>query len=266
MAEVDGAPRPGLLALTGTVVAALLFVPLFNAVGLGVLLQLPPVAALGWVAILAIFFVGLHTLPGGEGARARASLIRLGPPRDRARAVLAVASSLSLALGTATLIRLTTEIDPGEVSRYIHALVEYQRSPVGWVALAAMTGILVPLVEEFCFRGYIQHSLARRFGPGFAIPAATLLFALAHFGGPHPALLLIPLVIGGAAGVSVRRFDSIWVAVALHTLWNLGMVTSARLAESRVEDVPDGPAVAVAALALLVLGIAGWVRVLRRST
>lgn len=84
--------------------------------------------------------------------------------------------------------------------------------------------LLVTIVEEALFRGYIQGGLSRRFkhlaqGDNLALLLASLLFGLVHAGAGWQWVLL-----SGLAGVGyglAYRFGGLGAAVATHFLLNL---------------------------------------------
>jgi uncharacterized protein len=66
--------------------------------------------------------------------------------------------------------------------------------------LLLLLAVGAPIVEELFFRGLLQRSLARRFGPAAAIAASSVVFGLAHFEPLQlPALILFGVVLGGLA-------------------------------------------------------------------
>jgi uncharacterized protein len=92
------------------------------------------------------------------------------------------------------------------ITRYVHHAPQQIVQDLGTahgakLAIIAVTAVLVaPVVEELFFRGLLQRSLARRFGPAAAIAASSVLFGLAHFEALQlPALILFGVVLGGLA-------------------------------------------------------------------
>ena len=245
------------------VVAAVLFVLVFNGIALGVLLMLPPSLGLGWGLSLGVAFVWWH-VRGDAGRSRRLALVRVRPPRSSAVWVAgAIGSTLLLGLGLTAFILDSLPSDTPEVGPVWEALAVYQSSTLGWIALAVMAAGVLPLVEEFCFRGHVQHTLERRMTPAAAILLASILFMVGHVGVPHWSILLISLTLGVANGAAVYLFGSIWVAVATHCIWNLFML-SAGIVQGDAAELRISPALVLATAALFTaLGLAGWAAILR---
>lgn len=76
--------------------------------------------------------------------------------------------------------------------------------------------VLAAIIEEISFRGYIMQNL-RKFGDGFAIAMAALVFALMHCN-----LIQAPfaLIVGFALGYLSIKTGTLWTAVIIHGLNN----------------------------------------------
>jgi membrane protease YdiL (CAAX protease family) len=90
-----------------------------------------------------------------------------------------------------------------------------------WAGLLSAL-VVVPLLEETVFRGYLQAGLEARLGPLLAIAIQALLFAL------HPAHALqgwraFPSVFafGLLAGALYWRAGAIWIVLGAHGLANV---------------------------------------------
>lgn len=83
----------------------------------------------------------------------------------------------------------------------------------------AFLSVLVPIGEEFLFRGVITNALLR-YGPVIGVLSSSAIFALMH--GINIALPSA-FVIGIVAAEMMRRSGSIWPAVAVHVVNNLGL-------------------------------------------
>jgi membrane protease YdiL (CAAX protease family) len=95
----------------------------------------------------------------------------------------------------------------------------------------ALVVVVAPLMEEFLFRGALIAGFAPRLGPRGAAALATLLFVAVH----APEKLQYPpgfvdvTVMALCAAWLRLRYRSIRPAVALHVLYNLGVVLAAAL-------------------------------------
>lgn len=76
--------------------------------------------------------------------------------------------------------------------------------------------VLAAFIEEIAFRGYIMQNL-RKFGDGFAIAMAALVFGLMHCN-----LIQAPfaLIVGFALGYLSIKTGTLWTAVIIHGLNN----------------------------------------------
>ena len=78
-----------------------------------------------------------------------------------------------------------------------------------------------PLVEELFFRGLLQRSLARRFGPVVAVGGSAVAFGLAHF----EALQLAALILFGLVlGLLADRTGRLGPGIVAHATFNAATV------------------------------------------
>lgn len=76
--------------------------------------------------------------------------------------------------------------------------------------------VVVPVMEEFTFRGVLLSSL-RRYGTGFAVVASGLLFGLAHL---NITSVVFASIAGIAMGFLYVKTENLWVTVFIHALNN----------------------------------------------
>jgi membrane protease YdiL (CAAX protease family) len=99
----------------------------------------------------------------------------------------------------------------------------YQAAAGGGVLPLVLTfvflAVLTPVGEELLFRGVITNALLR-YGPVVGVLSSSAIFALAH--GINIALPTA-FVVGIIAAELMRRSGSVWPAVAVHTVNNLGL-------------------------------------------
>ncbi len=104
-----------------------------------------------------------------------------------------------------------------------NAQLPYVEAANGGVIALLLTFVclsfLVPLGEELLFRGVLMRGLLR-YGAVVAVLGSTVVFALFH--GINTALPTA-LVVGVVAAEITRRSGSIWPAVVVHVINNLGL-------------------------------------------
>lgn len=169
---------------------------------------------LGLAAAALLFgaFLRVYLLRAGRPGEARRwAALRLRPLGREATlgtlAAVPVLFALAWALGEVW-TRLVPV--PPETFRPLEALTG---TAEGRLAAILFAVVAAPLVEEFVFRGLVQHPLERRWGPAPAIGFTSLLFALVH---ALPWVLPIHLLLGLAFGFVVYATRSIWAGVLLH--------------------------------------------------
>lgn len=80
--------------------------------------------------------------------------------------------------------------------------------------------VLVPLVEEFAFRGVIFSALEKH-GTGFAIVGSSAIFGLAHM---SPSSVVFAATAGLGMALVYAKTRNLWATVAIHAL-NNGIAT-----------------------------------------
>ena len=155
-----------------------------------------------WIVILAYcFFWDKELLPSfgpGEGNTFKNLLIGLG---------IGLGMNLTCALAA---------IAHGDIVIY------YSK----FDALYLLVGFLAVLIqsggEELMTRGYMLGATRERYGAVFAIAFNSLFFAAAHLMNPGvTALSIINIVLVGVlCSLLVIFYDSLWMAMGLHTAWN----------------------------------------------
>jgi uncharacterized protein len=201
----------------------ILFLLAFNAVAMGVMIRLSPLLGLLWAIGLGGAFFAWHLRRGDDGLQLR-KLIQLNGPQGSATSIAAIVGSfLVFQFGLSAWVTLLSPSVSASVKQSWLPLIEYQRTPVGWIAMAAMVVLVVPMVEEFLFRGRILRRLLGRLPTSRAVVTSAVLFSLLHVDRGNLAILSISLSLGVVAGLSAVAFRSIWVPVLLHAAWNLSM-------------------------------------------
>lgn len=99
-----------------------------------------------------------------------------------------------------------------------------------WIVFAARLFFQcgVAFVEELFFRGYLLASLQRERGVITAVVGSSLLFSIVHFYAnissswvfaPLPFINL--LLLGVLLALLVLKYESLWVAIGFHYVWNV---------------------------------------------
>jgi membrane protease YdiL (CAAX protease family) len=109
-------------------------------------------------------------------------------------------------------------------------------TPTGRLALTIFAVGIAPVLEEFFFRGFIQHGLERRFGSVAGIGGAAAVFALIHV---LPWVFPLHFFLGVAFGYAVYATRSIGAGVILHAANNAVAMTGLGMqGEESSEVVP----------------------------
>jgi membrane protease YdiL (CAAX protease family) len=267
--ESRAAPTASGLRVTLVAVGALLLVVILNLT-VFLFFFLPPLAGFVWVAGVGAAFVWWHLRPGpGGGPTEVTRRIRVGPPRVSGGWLAGmVVFTFLFMTGILSLVQMVMgPIDLGD-SPFHRDVLAFTEDLAGWLVFALAAAVVIPIIEEFAFRGRLQGFLEPQWGPGPAILFAAVLFAIVHVGGPHPILLVVPLVMGVFLGLAVHLTGSIWSAVLLHGAWNGVMTIMTRVSPDEAAvtgEVPEqflGPAT----ILLVVAGGLGWGYLIRVRT
>ncbi|MCE5295027.1 MAG: CPBP family intramembrane metalloprotease [Chlamydiales bacterium] len=89
-------------------------------------------------------------------------------------------------------------------------------------AVAIVT--LIPLIEEYLFRGLLQNYFMNYFGARFAIIITSILFALFHYsalqGATNIELMVGLFIYSYFIGLFYVRERSLWTSIAMHATFN----------------------------------------------
>jgi membrane protease YdiL (CAAX protease family) len=170
-------------------------------------------------ALAMSLLLSLLAVAGVVGLGSSRPLERLGlgrgrlPPRVIALLVLGV---LTLSFAADASLRHRGLRDQGTLETFDRA-VSGARGPT-LLASSLVLGIAPAIGEELFFRGLVQRGLEARFGPGIAIPLASLMFAAIH---GDPVHAVAALVLGLYLGVVAHLTGGIRAAVLCHAANNL---------------------------------------------
>jgi len=108
---------------------------------------------------------------------------------------------------------LGDDLDVSESARELTGL----GSGAGLALLAVCIVVGAPLVEELFFRGLLQRTIDRRYGPTWAVAGSSVLFGVTHF-----QLLLLPglIVFGIILGVLAQRRGRLGASIIAHMAFN----------------------------------------------
>lgn len=79
-----------------------------------------------------------------------------------------------------------------------------------------VTAIVVPVMEEFAFRGVLFSHL-RRYGAGFAIAASSIVFSLVHLDFSN---VVFAFIAGIVFAFLYEKTGNLWVSICIHALNN----------------------------------------------
>ena len=136
---------------------------------------------------------------------------------DSVRGVIAVLAVWPVCI---LLLYLTRTAMPDKMEK-VHPILEFiETAGRGWIAIAAVSAvILAPIAEELFFRGLLQSMLRRRFGPWSAVLISSVVFAAVHCGAEPqalPSLFALALVMG----YSYERTGRLLSPMLIHALFN----------------------------------------------
>jgi len=256
------------LAVPAVTAGAILIVVGFNP-AVFLFFFLPPVAGFFWVALVGTFFLWWHARSSLRGTPDElARRIRLQRPRTSVPwlAGMVVCTFLVMA-GVVSLVQLATGPIDLTDSPFHQDVLAFADDLPGWIVFTFAAAVVIPIIEEFAFRGRLQGFLEPRWGRAPAVLFAAALFSVIHAGGPHLLLLTVPLIMGIFLGVAVVLSQSIWAAVLLHGAWNGTMAVMARTTSpvSRVGEETYLGMILPSSLALIVVGFLGWMYLVRSA-
>jgi membrane protease YdiL (CAAX protease family) len=206
-------------------------IPMFAA------LRMAPAVALALMLATITAFVARNVVRPLRSRPRLAARLRLRPFRKYLPLLtLAVAAKLVLAFSSFLLHEemATRRILPPLPDQPEIASSAFRAHPLGAAAVVLAIALLAPLIEEFAFRGKMQHELEASVGVRVAIIVPAVLFSALH--GLVDAIHHFPY--GLFAGWFVWRTGSIWGAVYMHAL-NNSVAAAALLLSSDAPDRPD---------------------------
>lgn len=167
-------------------------------------------AAISFGAALAIAAIVVRVAPDGLASLGLCSSRNLGAAAS-ALAVWALALPGLWGLGLAwpwVLERLGVPIEPPLLLESLAAA----RGPALWIAVL-LAVVVIPFLEEVCFRGFLQPLLVRRWGGACGVLVTSVLFASLHGWSAFGPVLGLSLILG-AVMLRTRRLSAPFVVHA----------------------------------------------------
>jgi uncharacterized protein len=106
----------------------------------------------------------------------------------------------------------------------VKALKQMEHYPVVLYSMMTCMILLVPIMEELLFRGFLQTWLMGRLKPAYAIFLTSLIFAFFHFsstqGISNIEYIIALLLLSCFLGYLYEREKSLWAPIGLHMAFN----------------------------------------------
>lgn len=126
--------------------------------------------------------------------------------------------------GSESLISWFTSQGPHEQVA-VRIIKDHHGSSLQIILVLSSVAVLIPIVEEILFRGFLQSYLRRRFGVWSSIAISSLCFSLFHFSWSQSwsnvTILLSLSVLGLFLGYLYERQRSLWAPIGLHMTFNI---------------------------------------------
>lgn len=140
------------------------------------------------------------------------------------------------------------------------AFDSYARQPLGWAATFVASVLVLPVIEEIVFRGWVLRAIERRVGTAAALVLSAMIFSAFHL-----ELWAAPfhLVSGLVFGLVALRTNSVGAAILIHVVANATGKTMSAVAGPSPAIWPETlgipalaqPLLAIAAVAALIAAL-----------
>ena len=185
-------------------------------------LLLSPLALVASVAIqdvTLVYFVYMQMFKPGHISWRDIGFIRDGAMSKALIGLLAGAGIFAIAIGLDLLLQYAGLLpSSGDSGGAITASGGMQ----GYILLLIATVVIAPPSEELFFRGYMQSTLVRKWGPVAGIIVSSLFFAAMHL---EPLQFISLFMAGVVLGVLFRKYGLV-TAISCHAMNNLLAVTA----------------------------------------
>ncbi len=107
---------------------------------------------------------------------------------------------------------------------FLHGDIRLEAGSISllWLVIAFLVVFIQSATEELLVRGYLFYHVRERYGVRLALILSSLFFAALHI--LNDGLTVLALINIAAIGLfyalSVQYLDSLWFAMANHTMWN----------------------------------------------
>ena len=118
-------------------------------------------------------------------------------------------------------LRFFIDFDAEDISGPARQITDRAAGPVGVILLVLIVGIGAPIVEEIFYRGLVQRSMIRRFGPVGGIALTSVLFGAAHV---EPLQFAALALAGALFGLLAYRTGRLGPSIFAHMVFNLTAV------------------------------------------
>lgn len=180
-------------------------------------LDTPPFVALGLLTVVAALFAWRYLR---KPRKLKSALrVKMGRPRARVAMLLAFVSLCALAGVTAQAMMKHYFDPPPMPETPIDALMAQR---YGVVAVFVFVALVIPVIEEFGTRGWMQSVLMRKGGRVLAYAIPSIVFAFMH-----GSLARFPFYFATAIiwAYAVEMTQSIWTSVLAHAANNATVFT-----------------------------------------
>jgi membrane protease YdiL (CAAX protease family) len=208
---------------------------------------MPPIAGIPWLIVVLSVFWYVVIRRGSASSRYRVPIVTALPrtPWWVLGSTMGAAVPFYVAFQT-YYFRL---MPPRPVATT--AFDSYTRQPLGWMATFVASVLVLPVIEETVFRGWVLRSIERRAGTAAALALSATIFSAFHL-----ELWAAPfhMVSGLLFGLVALRTNSVGAAMLVHMVANATEKTMSALAGPSPASWPDVLAIPAAAQPLLAIG------------
>ena len=217
---------------------------------------MPPIAGIAWlIGVLSLFWY-VVIRRAGIASRHRVAVVIALPPSPRWGLVATMAAAILFYVAFQTYYFRLMPPRPDATT----AFDSYTHQPLGWAATFVASVLVLPVMEEIFFRGWVLRSIERRAGTAAALALSAMIFSAFHL-----ELWAAPfhIVSGLLFGLVALRTNSVGAAMLVHMVANGTEMTMSAVAGPSPASWPDAlaipavaqPLLAIAAVAALIAAL-----------